>query len=110
MKVRLGQDARDFLTFVTLYLNLAVLHCAAGAAGALHCFGQLFFLRQADADKVFDHRYRLAATPGLHPENVHPPAILLRRFDRRRLTRIHRWIFRTRRKSFAGQGGEGSLT
>src|ERR1017187_6914983 len=74
-KVRLGQDARDFRAFVALNLDPAVLDRAAGAAGALHRPGQLLLFRQTDADKVFHHRHRLAAAPGLLPDDVHAPAI-----------------------------------
>src|SRR5579859_2062115 len=79
-KVCLGQDACDFRAFVALNLDLAVLHRSAGAAGALHRFGQLLLFRQSDADKAFHHRHRLAAASGRLSDDVHAPAVLRCRF------------------------------
>src|SRR5690348_7940790 len=107
-KVCLGQDACDFRAFVTLNLDLAVLHRAAGAAGALHRFGQLLLFRQSDADKAFHHRHRLAAASGRLPDNIHAPAVLRCRFGW--MHSIRRWIFRCEREPGTGQGGKRVLT
>ena len=105
MKVRFRQDTRDFRALVPLNLDLTVLDGAAGAAGAPHGFGQLLFFRPTDADKIFDHRNRLAATPGLDPKDIHPAAISLRRFRRRH--GIHRWVFKDGGQPFGGQAAKG---
>lgn len=36
LKIRLGQDASNLCAFVLLNLDLAILHRATGATGALH--------------------------------------------------------------------------
>jgi hypothetical protein len=108
-KAGFGQDARDFLAFVALDFNVAFLHGAAAAAGFLHLFGELFFFRQADADKIFHHRHRLAAAMRGLAENVHAAAIfwaggtLAGSFG----SGSFRW--RGRRQPIALQGGERRL-
>jgi len=103
-KVGLGQNAGHLFPLVPLDLDLAGLHRSTGAAGALHRLGQLLFFGQTDAYEVFDHRHRLAATPGFHPEDVHPTAMLPRRFGRRRDAR---WQSIGRgRQTVAGQRGK----
>jgi len=67
MKVCFGQDAGYFLPLVPLNLNLPILNGAAGTTSALHQFSQLFFFGQANPNKVFDQRDRLAASSGLYP-------------------------------------------
>jgi len=75
-EIGLGQNAGDFLTFVSLDLDLAVLDRATSAAGALHGLGEFFFFGQADADKVFHHRHGLAAASSGLADDVHAAAIL----------------------------------
>ena len=75
LKTSFFQDAGDFLAFVALDFNLAVLHGAADAAGFLHLFGELFFFGQADADKIFHDGHGLAAAMRGLPQDVHAAAI-----------------------------------
>ena len=106
MKVGLGQDAGRFFPFISLNLDLAIFHRAPSAASALHRLGQLFFFGQTDADKVFNHRHRLAAPAGFDPENIHPAAMFPGRLCRRA---GDRWVVWCWRQAFAGQAGKGSL-
>ena len=99
LKICLGQDTSNFLPFIALDLDLAILHRAAGTTGALHGLGQLFFFGQTNPHKVFDHRHRLAAATGFHPENVHPPTMLPRGLGGLMIGQL---IFRSWREIIAG--------
>jgi len=53
LKIRFGQDAGHLRAFVPLNLDLAILHRATGATGALQQLGQLLFFWQTDARDIF---------------------------------------------------------
>jgi hypothetical protein len=74
-KTGLSENAGDFGALIALNFNASVLDCATAAAGFLHLFGELFFFGQANADKVFNNRHRLATAMRRLPEDVDATAI-----------------------------------
>ena len=100
----LRQNFGDLRTFVSLNFNLAVLYCATRAAGLLYRFGQLLLFRLANANEVFNHGHRLAAAPGLLPDDINPATILPGWFGFRSRPRIG-----PRRQTFAGQSVKGIM-
>ena len=76
----LGQNFGDLRAFVSLNFNLAILYCATRAAGLLHRFDQVLLFRLANANEVFNHGHRLAAAPGLLPDDINPATSLPGRF------------------------------
>ncbi len=106
MEVGFGQDAGGFFPFISLDLDLAVFHRAAGAASPLHRLGQLFLFGQTDANKIFNHRHRLAAPAGLDAEYIHPAAMFPGRLCRRG---GDWWLGWGWRQAFGGQAGKRSL-
>lgn len=60
-KTGIGENAGDFGTLIPLDFDAPVLHRATAAARFLHLFGELFFFRQADADKIFHDGHGLSA-------------------------------------------------
>src|SRR5581483_1541562 len=105
-KISFLQNPRHLRAFVSLNLDLPVLHRAAGAARLLHRLGQALFFGKTDADKSLDHGDRLAPAPGGLADDVDPAAILPRRPGFRRLHRSRRGTFHARREPFARQAVE----
>ena len=58
-------------------------------------------------DKVFYHRHRLAAAPGLDPKNIHPPAMFPRRSHCARICSSHHRSFGRGRRQSVDRAAKG---
>src|SRR5690606_161679 len=72
----LGQNPRHFRSLVALDFDLPVFHSAADAARFLHLFGEHFFFRKTDADKIFHDGDGFPAAMSSRAKNIHTTARL----------------------------------
>ncbi len=77
-EARVGQDARDGVTMITLNLDPSLFHGPSRATRLLHFFGQSLFLGLADSDKSCDNRHGLPAPMRGRTQDIHSPTMSLR--------------------------------
>jgi hypothetical protein len=92
LETGLRENALHLLALVALDLDAAVFHRAADAAGLLHFFRELLFLRESDSDEISGHRDAFAAAVRGLADDVHPAAV---------------GVFLAALGGFRGKGGSG---
>ena len=77
MEVCLHQDACYFLAFVSLNLDLAILHRPTRATDLLHLLCQLLLFWEPNANEALHHRHRLSAATCRLPYDIHTATVFV---------------------------------